>query len=71
MPTANSYSIEVTLARRTDRYITWEWSGKGSGTLCWNAWRRLVKTECTLDTNEPVTSAVLLRNGVTVETWWK
>lgn len=72
MITENSYSIEATVLRNNgERHhtIAWEWSGKGSGTLCWNAWKRLIANGRTIDSDEPVIGALLFRNGSKVETF--
>lgn len=66
---SNSYVIEATVKRAagTSKTIEWEWSGKGCGTSCWSAWRRMKESNATCDTQEPIVSAALYRNGSVVE----
>lgn len=64
-----TYTIEATVRRSggVTRKIEWDYSGKGSGTSCWNAWRQMRETNATMDTAEPFVCAALLRNGERVE----
>lgn len=65
----NTYMIEATVRRAEGRTrkIEWEYSGKGSGTDCWRAWRKMRETNATMDTSEPFISAAIFRNGQRVE----
>ena len=67
--TQNTYTIEATVRRAGSitRRIEWDYSGKGAGTHCWNAWRKMRSTNATMDTQEPFVSAAILRNGECVE----
>ena len=66
---ASTYTIEATVRRAAGqtRKIEWEYSGKGSGTSCWNAWRKMRDSNATMDTCEPFISASLYRDGQPVE----
>jgi len=64
-----AYTIEASVRRSQGltRKIEWEYSGKGSGTQAWKAWRTMRETNATMDTAEPFVSAALYRNGECVE----
>lgn len=64
-----TYTIEATVVRAAGvtRKIEWDYSGKGSGTLSWNAWRKMRETHTTMDTQESFKNAALLRDGEVIE----
>lgn len=65
----NAYTIEATVrcSGGVTRKIEWDYSGKGSGTSCWNAWEKMRETNATMDTAEPFVRAALRRNGNLIE----
>jgi hypothetical protein len=64
----SEYAIQAVVRRvGVTRKIEWTYDGRGSGTLAWNAWRRMRATNQTMDTREPFVGAAILRDGKLIE----
>lgn len=65
---SSKYTVEARVRRAGgSKLIEWEWEGRGSGTMADHAWKKLRATNRTIDTDEPIMSGAVLRDGVVVE----